>query len=282
MNRLADREYHRYTAVLREDNRSYAKTPARRPGGKATIEITGKSGMLKCSVRNLRPLNTPNADKGYGVWISAEEKGDGLPVYAGSIEINTRGVGDSTISFDPERLRDSGFNLGSGGILEVCVHTAPRDDLPGDRVLVGELELEEADLPEEPKMEKVSPFGTGLPYHQWWKFYPGNFQDMMFFSQNIQNSGSYGPVFRGHQLIGLQYAQGAVKYLVHGIPGRFCLRDQPFGGATGYVYWHPLPGQQFKPGDYGYWLIYIDPTTGEVVFPEKAVQPPDCSNCEKE
>ncbi|WP_418791348.1 hypothetical protein [Phosphitispora sp. TUW77] len=282
MNRLMDREYHRYTAVLREDNPNYAKTPAKRPGGKATIEITGKSGILKCSVRNLRPLNASDIKKEYEIWVRAEETKKNIPVYAGIIEINNKGVGESLISFEPDRLQGSGLNLGFGGILEVCVNTAPKDDLPGDRVLVGELELEEADLSEEPKMEKVSPFGTGLPYHHWWKFYPGNFQNMVVFSQNNQNSGSYGPVFRGHQLIGLQYAQDAVKYLVHGVPGRFCLRDQPCEGATGYVYWHPLPGQQYKPGDYGYWLIYIDPATGEVVFPDKAIKPPDCLSCEKE
>ncbi len=281
MNRLTDSEYHRYTAVLREVNRKYAKSPAKRPGGRATIEITGESVILNCSVRNLRPLNSSDLNQGYGIWIRAVEKGQSVPVYAGIIEVNDKGVGESTITFEPERFEGSGLNLGSGGILEVSVHTTLSDDLPGDRVLGGELELEEANLPEEPKMEKVSPFGTGLPYHQWWKFYPGYFQNMMLFSQGNQNSGSDGPAFRGHQLIGLQYAQGAVKYLVHGIPGRFCLRDQPYGGSTGYVYWHPLPGQQYKPGDYGYWLIYIDPATGEVVFPDKALKPPDCSDCEK-
>ena len=89
-----------------------------------------------------------------------------------------------------------------------------------------------------------------------------------------------GPVFQGHQLVGLQYDQkGAIMFLVHGIPGRFCLRDQPYGGLTGYIFWHPLPGQQYKAGDYGYWLIHIDPKSGEVVFPRKATKPPNCDEC---
>ena len=320
MNYWAAGEYHRYSAVLREDSNRYAQTPTKRPRGNVSMEVTGNTGVLNCSIRNLRSLYSQDRYAGYGLWIVREEKGDRIPVYAGIIQIDGEGVGESTISFVPDNVGGSGLGIESFNVLEVCVSAAP-DGLPGDRVLVGELELEEADLSEEPKMEKVTPFGAGLPYHQWWKFYPGYFHNLMFNIQGTQNAGSeraigspetnlpdrvyggtknsvietaprvcsqavsdvgIGPVFRGHQLVGLQYEKDAVRFLVHGIPGRFCLRDQPYGGATGYIYWHPLPGQQYKAGDYGYWLIYIDPTTGEVVLPNKTVKAPDCSNCKRD
>lgn len=202
--------------------------------------------------------------------------------------------------------------------LEVRVNKTTRRT-PGDRVLIGQLELEEVNVPEEPKMEKVSPFGANLSSHQWWKFYPGHLNEGMSNQSEpgskqperppeaeqvppgmvfggVPDNNAYlsreclgkpgelktGPAFQGHQLVGLQCDEkGAVMFLVHGIPGRFCLRDQPYGGATGYAYWHPLPGQQYKAGEYGYWLIYLNPETGEVKFPNKATIPPDCDHCDK-
>ncbi len=317
MDRNTEPEYRRYTAVLREDKRNYAITPAKRPRGKVVIEIHGNKGVFKCLLKNLRlPRNEGNFS-GYAVWLVNEEKDKTIPVYAGTTLISEEGVGESTWNFTADNVRNTGLDIDSFNIVEVRVATA-RQDVSGDRVLVGHLELEEVNLSGEPKMEKVSPFGTGLPYYQWWKFYPGFFYDWMYYPSVSVNSyrprgvpvqpshqiyGGFennnqpvlqacsdefkyvqtGPVFRGHQLIGLQYDQkGAVKFLVHGIPGRFCLRDQPYGGATGYVYWHPLPGQQYKAGDYGYWLIHIDPHTGEVVFPQRETKPPDCEQCNRE
>ena len=281
-------EYRRYTAVLREDKRNYAITPVKRPRGKVTIEIDGNKGFLRCSVKNLFPLNSGEQYPRYGIWLVNEDIGKIIPVHTGIISISEEGVGESNWPFDADNVKDTGLDIDSFSTLEVRVNTAPNE--PGDRVLTGHLELTEVDLPEEPKMEKVSPFGSGLPYYQWWKFYPGYFQDWMYYpiqpisqvcSGNFNNYRT-GPVFQGHQLVGLQYDQkGAVRFLVHGVPGRFCLRDQPYGGATGYIYWHPLPGQRYKAGDYGYWLIHIDPTTGEVVFPQKATKPPDCEQCSR-
>ncbi len=288
MNRHAEPEYRRYTAVLREDDRNYAVSPTKRPRGKATIEINGNEGLLKCSVKNLRSA-PQEGTPAYGVWLVSQDAGQITPVLAGTISISEEGVGESSWSFVADNVYETALDIDSFITLEVGVKT-PSNDLPGHRVLIGQLELEEVNFSEEPTMEKVAPFGQGLPFYQWWKFYPGYFNDWMYYPiQPITQacSGSFGdfqtgPVFQGHQLIGLQYDQkGAIKFLVHGIPGRFCLRDQPYGGATGYIYWHPLPGQQYRAGDYGYWLIHLDPITGEVVFPQRATKPPDCEQCNR-
>lgn len=289
MNRHAEPEYRRYTAVLREDKRDYAITPTKRPRGKATVEVNGSKGLLKCSVKNLSFLTSEGTPLVYGIWLVSQDAGKIIPVWAGIISISKEGIGETSWNFEPDNVDNTGLAIDSFHMLELRVQTHDVDT-PGDRVLSGQLELEEVNFPEEPKMEKVSPFGQGLPFYQWWKFYPGYFNDWMYYPiQPITQacSGSFGgfqtgPVFQGHQLVGLQYDQkGAIKFLVHGIPGRYCLRDQPYGGATGYIYWHPLPGQQYQAGDYGYWLIHIDPKTGEVVYPQRATKPPDCEHCDR-
>ncbi len=288
MGRYTETEYRRYTAVLREDQRNYAITPTKRPRGKATIEVSGEKGVLKCSVKNLR-FSHEGGSLLYGVWLVSQDVGQILPAAAGIIAIGEGGEGEGNWTLNAENVCNTGLEIDSFNTLEVRT-ILPTQERPGDRVLVGHLELEEVNFSEEPKMEKVAPFGKGLPFYQWWKFYPGFFNDWTYYPmQPVSQACSgdigelqTGPVFQGHQLVGLQYDQkGAIKFLVHGIPGRFCLRDQPYGGMTGYVFWHPLPGQQYKAGDYGYWLIHIDPKNGEVVFPKKATKPPNCEECKR-
>lgn len=286
MSRYTETEYRRYTAVLREDQKNYAITPMKRPRGKATIEVSDGKGVLKCLVKNLR-FSHDGVSPVYGVWLLSQDAGQILPAMAGIIDIGEGGGGEGEWSLITQNVCNTGLDIDSFNILEVRT-ILPTKERPGDRVLVGHLELEEANFSEESKMEKVAPFGNGLPFYQWWKFYQGFFNEwkphpMQPVSQAC--SGDIGelqtgPVFQGHQLVGLQYDQkGAIMFLVHGIPGRFCLRDQPYGGLTGYIFWHPLPGQQYKAGDYGYWLIHIDPKSGEVVFPRKATKPPNCDEC---
>lgn len=288
MSRCAETEYRRYIAVLREDQRNYAITPTKRPRGKATIEVSNGQGVFKCSVKNLRFSHDGKAPI-YGVRLSSQEVGQILPAMVGTIATGEGGVGEGNWILDADNVCNTGLDLDSFNTLEVWA-ILPNRERPGDRVLVGHLELEEVSFSEDPKMEEVAPFGNQLPFYQWWKFYRGILNDL---TNNPMQPVSQacagdigelqtGPVFQGHQLVGLQYdSKGAIKFLVHGIPGRFCLRDQPYGGLTGYIFWHPLPEQQYKAGDYGYWLIHIDPKSGEVVFPKKATKPPDCDRCDR-
>ncbi len=315
MGHNTDSEYRRYSAVLREDNRNYAITPTRRPRGKAIVDIKGSQGFMKCSVKNLKPSKSEFSFLYYGIWLVSEENHKKVPIKTGILKSNSEGVGESTFRFNADNVKGTGLDFDSFSSLEVCIESTHKT-APGERVLIGELELEEANLSEDPKLEKVSPFGSKMPQSQWWKFYPGLLDSLMEYPSIQKDSKSHrqkgdksdlsvqglkertqetllhgcsnfgdvqiGSVFQGHQLVGLEYdREGAVKYLAHGIPGRFCLRDQPYGGATGYVYWHPLPGQQYKAGDYGYWLIHIDPVSGEVVFPRKPTKPPSCEECDR-
>lgn len=314
MARHTEMEYRKYVTVLREDDRRYAVAKTKRPKGKVSIEVRGDKGLLKCSVKNLS-LNSGNH---YHLWLVKEDQQKQDPVHVGYLTVDKSGNAEAEWGFGVSSIKESGIDLDLYGLVEVRAG-GHDESLSGCRVLVGELELSEVYFSEEPAMEKVAPFGPGHSSHQWWKFYPGsanssepqpnsNFTGQKLDSalgveptsvhvlgerpKNMEANSNgcsdesdiiqTGPVFQGHHIIGLEYNEkGDVKYLIHGIPGRFCLRDQPYGGETGYVYWQPLPGQRYQAGDYGYWLIYLLPRTGEAAFPKKEIKPPDCDNCDR-
>lgn len=314
MAEYSGQEYRRYSAVLKECSRNFAVNPIKRPRGRVVIEVFGNRCQLLCSIKNLRPLEEAGITKGYNVWLLADENENNFPVYAGEIIINDVGVGESKWELEANNVNNSGFDIDSFSVMEIWAGFRG-EGASGQLVLAGQLGIEEASMSEQPEMKKIAPFGNNNPYYQWWKFYPGYNQNLNLSSQpqysnygqreqtgdvqgqyfgglgskpgsiicaNMYNGAQTQPVFQGHQLIGLQYEQdGTVKYLVHGIPGRFCLRDQPYKGTTGYTIWQPLTGQDYKPGDYGYWLIYFNPVTGEVVFPKKPTIPPDCDECNR-
>lgn len=107
-------------------------------------------------------------------------------------------------------------------------------------------------------LKEVKPFEWELEGYRWWM---------------VDWGMIYG--YPGRYLIGLYYDEkGDIKYLVYGIPGRFCLQEQPFGGLTGFSYWHPVKGHLRKFGEKGYWLLHIDAESGNIVYPLKPTPPP--------
>ncbi len=65
----------------------------------------------------------------------------------------------------------------------------------------------------------------------------------------------------GHYLFGLYKEGEEVKYYVYAVPGRFTIDEHPFKGITGFNTWYEsIDGV-------GYWLLYIDPLTGETIYP---------------
>ena len=297
-------DYRRFIAVLYEKDGSYSISPTRRTRGYAHIEVEGEKARLSVHVKNLRPLvakNLTGTRSRYRTWIIGERSGRIIPVYVGPLEIGRRGGGEIRWDMDPRNVGGAGMPVDDLIGIEILIQdNATHLYGVGYPVLTGFLELTEAQTPEYPNLEKIKPFGD-MPGHKWWKFYPPlNLSGEDNIAGSLQSGGmpvgaklpclkldlnvglgyTAKPVFQGHQLIGLQYDEkGAVKYLVHGVPGMFCQEDQPFHGETGYIHWQPLPGQSYQAGNYGYWLIHIDAITGEVVFPVKETPPPSCSVC---
>ena len=69
-------------------------------------------------------------------------------------------------------------------------------------------------------------------------------------------------------------------FMGDGIKGRFCVKDQPDGGKTGYVHFHqanaphahsPKDAHGGKAGDEGYWLRHV--AVGEFEFKGRQMKP---------
>lgn len=70
-------------------------------------------------------------------------------------------------------------------------------------------------------------------------------------------SGDY-PKF----LIGETVIDGETEYYVYGALGRNLREEQPFSGATGFVYF-----EKIKDAEEGYWLMYVNAKTGRISLP---------------
>lgn len=127
----------------------------------------------------------------------------------------------------------------------------------------------------------VDPFRQNLDGYRWWR---NDFQDeakgfLPYFSYvtggdaKIRRTSSTTAremmSLYNHYLFGL-YGQGEeVKYYVYGVPGGFYKDEHPHGGTTGFNTW--FSGNE----TIGYWLLYIDPLTGKVIFPINPMNPVD-------
>lgn len=68
-----------------------------------------------------------------------------------------------------------------------------------------------------------------------------------------------------HFLFGLKKddASGKIQKYYYAIPGKYA-NEHPDEGKSGFNYWQPLSGTEKRPGDYGYWIVSVDPYTGEL------------------
>lgn len=73
----------------------------------------------------------------------------------------------------------------------------------------------------------------------------------------------------GHYLFGIYNEGNEPKFYVYAIPGKFTAEEHPFKGVTGFNTWYDsIDG-------IGYWILYIDPMTGRVIFPVNPMIPTD-------
>ncbi len=132
---------------------------------------------------------------------------------------------------------------------------------------------------------KAQPFEENLESYQWWQL-PYNYQTMyraympfIAYIEGMRYPNYYFPYqypseyqrliyMHQHYIFGAAYDQdNGIKYYVYGIPGRRVITDQPYGGTTGFVYWHPCSRQPQEEPAHGYWLMHVDAATGRVVTP---------------
>ena len=121
---------------------------------------------------------------------------------------------------------------------------------------------------------QVDPFRINLDGYSWWRIdYQYDDKGFLPYFGYVVNNGqryvrqnyivtatdlmsSYG-----HYLFGMYESGNEVKFYVYAVPGAFYKDEHPHSGATGFNTWYP--GSEIT----GYWLLYIDALTGEVVYP---------------
>ena len=99
-----------------------------------------------------------------------------------------------------------------------------------------------------------------------------NMQDMNKYTVVYYPMMNYYPYIKryGHYVVGYKYhPDGKVKYLVYGIPGTKNKFHQPYGGRSGFVSWMPLKAGEEEDDDYGYWLMFYDFRTANILIPMK-------------
>lgn len=66
----------------------------------------------------------------------------------------------------------------------------------------------------------------------------------------------------GYYLFGIYEKDGKISKFVYGLPGKFTRDQQPYKGVTGFKNWSYKSDN--IPGDYGYWLAFIDAEAGSI------------------
>lgn len=126
------------------------------------------------------------------------------------------------------------------------------------------------------------PFRQNLKGYSWWRI---DFLDeakgfLPYFNyvsggkKKIRNSGNLVTAkdlmsLYNHYLFGMYSQKNEVKYYIYAIPGGFYKEEHPHGGDTGFNTW--FEGNEII----GYWLLYIDALTGEVIYPLNPMIPVD-------
>lgn len=128
----------------------------------------------------------------------------------------------------------------------------------------------------------VQPFKINLQGYSWWRIdddgtnsYKGflpYFNYLMSTNYKypfLNNSITCFNLIRkyGHYLFGIYKEGRETKYYMYGVPGMFVTEEHPFKGITGFNTWYE------SANGLGYWILYIDPMTGEIIYPLNPMVP---------
>ena len=73
----------------------------------------------------------------------------------------------------------------------------------------------------------------------------------------------------GHYVFGIFKEKGEIAKFVYGVPGKFSKEEQPYKGITGFKNWSY--SNKGEDADYGYWLAFVNPRSGETTEPPEIV-----------
>lgn len=127
-------------------------------------------------------------------------------------------------------------------------------------------------------MEQVAGVCSEIKNCKWYKVKVECMEDLYNTSDHEKYYVVYYPMIAyypyiknyGYYLIGCKLdSKGDMKYLVYAIPGNKSIKEQPYGGKSGFVTWVPLiPGEEDE-NSTGYWLMFYDPRSSVIVIPIK-------------
>lgn len=69
----------------------------------------------------------------------------------------------------------------------------------------------------------------------------------------------------GHYIFGIYKENDDIVRFIYGVPGEFTKEEQPYKGITGFKNWSY--SNKEDEADYGYWLAFVNPKTGETTEP---------------
>lgn len=127
----------------------------------------------------------------------------------------------------------------------------------------------------------VEPFKIPLKGYSWWKIdFQGETRGFLPYFSYVAGDQEYNSTEKltsantlmnlyGHYLFGLYNVNEEVRYYIYAVPGEFTKEEHPQDGNTGF-------NTYFEGNDgLGYWLLYIDPLTGKVMYPINPMNPID-------
>jgi hypothetical protein len=118
--------------------------------------------------------------------------------------------------------------------------------------------------------ERHCPFNNRRKDYTWWKVNSPVYLNNVLYQFDIKAPVLFNPKalmahfkYR-HYIAGIYTDKRTEKeYLVCGVPGAYRMDEKPFGGDI--CRWVQSEGTQLRYGAFGYWLVYIDPETGQVL-----------------
>lgn len=128
----------------------------------------------------------------------------------------------------------------------------------------------------------VQPFKLNLHGYSWWQIEDDgtdSYQGFLPYFNYLMSTNYKYPFLNnsttcfnqikqyGHYLFGMYKEDGETKYYIYGVPGRFISEEHPFKGVTGFNTWYESMDNM------GYWILYIDPMTGKIIYPLNPMTP---------
>ncbi|HOP92738.1 MAG TPA: hypothetical protein PLP24_05125 [Acetivibrio thermocellus] len=147
--------------------------------------------------------------------------------------------------------------------------TESKDEFGNKRKAGSEINFEELVAKFDRCFEKCNPFMSGRKDYRWWKIAGPVHLNNILYQMKVDVPILFNPLvlmahFKYRHLIVGTYEDKArnLRYIVCGVPGVYWVDEKPFGKICR---WAQVDGNVPKYGAFGYWLVYINPNTGEIL-----------------